>query len=268
MREINIKNLNFNYGKNIVFKNLNLIIKEGSFTTILGKNGSGKSTLVKILLGLQKFDGNILIFGTPLNKETIKDIRKQIGVVFENPDEYMFAETVMDELAIPLENMGLPSDEIRKKVLDVASEIGLDKYLEENPITLSWEKRQLIALGSALISEPNILILDSAFEPLDDNLKNKFFQIIKKINKKRKITVINVTNDSEEALLADNIIVIGSGRAILCGTKEEVFKEEKIIEENGLTFPFVVNLSMKLKFYGLVDKIYFNEKKLVDDLWK
>ena len=160
MNIIDIKNLNFKYKEKEVFNNFNLQLENGSFTTIIGLNGSGKSTLIKILLGLLKYEGIIKIDDILLNKDNIKNIRKSIGIVFENPDNQFVAETVMDDIAFSLENLQMNSKNIKEKIMKMANYIGISRLLEREPHSLSGGEKQLVALASALIHEPKILILD------------------------------------------------------------------------------------------------------------
>lgn len=268
MNIIDIKNLSFNYDNKQIFNNFNLELKEGIFTTIIGLNGSGKSTLLKIILGLLKFEGEIKIDGLTLSKDNIKEIRKKIGVVFENPDNQFVAETVMDDIAFSLENLKLKSKDIQRRVREMANYIGISHLLEKEPSTLSGGEKQLVALASALIHEPKILILDEALTMVDTRTRNQIYSIIEDIHKNKNITVINVTHDMDELLYGEDIILIDNGNIILKGPKEEVLLEEKIFNNLNLELPFMVNLSIKLKYYGLVDKLIFDMKEMVNQIWK
>lgn len=247
MKAVSIKNLNFKYKDITVFNDLNLEIEKGTFTTILGRNAGGKTTLVNILLGRLKYKGEVLI-------------PKEIGVVFEDFD--LFERTPREELMHKLK--GNSED----KVVKIAEEIGINKILNDDIETLSFGDKCLTALAVALVDEPQILILDSALETFDRDEKNKIIKLIKKKIKKNNMTVINLTCDSEEALLSDNVSIISNGQVILSESKKKFFENENILLENGLELPFIINLSSKLKFYGLLNKNYFDEKKMVKDLWK
>ena len=265
---IDIKNLNFKYDNKQIFNNFNLEIKESTFTTIIGLNGSGKSTLIKTILGLLKYDGEIKIDELTLNKENIKEIRKKIGVVFENPDNQFVAETVMDDIAFSLENLKLNSKDIKRKVREISNYIGISNLLEKEPSVLSGGEKQLVALASALVHEPKILILDEALTMVDVRTRKQIYSILEDINKNKNMTIINVTHDMDELLYGDDIILIDNGNVILKGPKEEVLLEEKIFNSLNLELPFMVNLSIKLKYYGLVDKLIFDMKEMVDQIWK
>jgi len=268
MNIIDIKNLNFKYDENQIFNNFNLELEKGTFTTIIGLNGSGKSTLIKIVLGLLKYDGKIKIDGLLLTDDNINEIRKRIGVVFENPDNQFVAETVMDDIAFSLENLGLKSNNIKRKVREIANYIGISNLLEREPHTLSGGEKQLVALSSALVHEPKILILDEALTMVDIKTRKQIYTILEDMHKNKNMTIINVTHDMDELLYGDNIILIDNGNIILKGPKDEVLLEEKIFNKLNLELPFMVDLSIKLKYYGLVDRLIFDMNEMVAEIWK
>lgn len=268
MNIIEIKNLNFNYNDKQIFQDFNLNIKKSSFTTIIGLNGSGKSTLIKILLGLLDYNGEIKIDGLILNNKNINEIRKKIGVVFENPDNQFVAETVMDDIAFSLENLQTNPLEIKTKVKEIAEYIGISKLLERVPHSLSGGEKQLVALASALVHEPKILILDEALTMVDIKVRKKIYDILEDLHKNKDITIINVTHDMDEVLYGEDIILLDKGNIILKGLKEEVLLEEKVFNKLNLELPFMVSLSIKLKYYGLVDRLIFDMEEMVDEIWK
>ena len=265
---IEMKNINFKYGEKYLFKNFNLNIERGSFTTIIGTNGSGKSTLIRIILGLLVAEGEININGKQLNRKNLKDIISKIGVVFENPDDQFVAETVMDDIAFSLENMNVEPKEIKSRIKKISKFIGIEDILEKEPHTLSDGQKQLVALAAALVTDPDILILDEALTMIDLEIREKIYKILEQINKVNKITIINVTHDMDEILYGDNLIVIDNGNIVLEGPKEYVLMEEKIFNKLGLKLPFVVELSTKLQYYGLTKHLIFDMEELVDVIWK
>lgn len=265
---IELKNINFRYGKKELFKNLNLEIERGTFTTIIGTNGSGKSTLIRIILGLLVADGEIKINNLELNHKNLKKIISKIGVVLENPDDQFVAETVMDDIAFSLENMNVDKKEIKSRVNKIAKFIGIEDILEREPHSLSGGQKQLVALASALVTDPDILILDEALTMIDLEIREKIYKILEQVNKINKITIINVTHDMDEILYGDNLIVIDNGHIVLNGPKEYVLLEEKTFNKLGLKLPFVVELSTKLQYYGLIDHLIFDMEELVDIIWK
>lgn len=264
---ITISNLNFKYKEKVVFENLSLSIPKGQITTILGPNGCGKSTLAKILLGLLPYNGTVKVATDLLIKDNVKSIRKKIGIVFENPDNQFVSETVMDDIAFTLENMHCEKKEIRKKIEEVSKYLGIYDILEKNPHTLSSSEKQLVALASALVHDPEILILDEAFTMIDSLYKDTICRVLKE-QRDKGLTIINITHEMEETLMSDYIIVMKDGKMQLQGTKEGIYKEEKQLRQLGFSLPFMVELSYRLMFYDLIDHVIYDMEEMVDTLWK
>lgn len=263
-----IKDLDFKYNDKEIFNKFNLKVKRGSWLTIIGPNGSGKSTLIKIILGLLPSDSYLNIDKFILCKDNIKNIRKIIGVVFENPDNQFVAETVMDEMAFTLENLHYSKKEIKKRILEVAKYLDINYLLDKEPHSLNGGQKQLVALGSALVLEPKILIFDEAFTMIDPIEKDNMMKLLKQLNKDKNITIINITHDTEECLYGDEIVVLDRGNLILKGPKSLVLKEEKIFNDLGLELPFMASLSIKLQYYNLVDDLVFDMNEMVNKIWK
>lgn len=265
---IRIEDLTFKYGDVFIFEHFYLNIKRSMFTTVLGPNGSGKTTLLKILLGLVDVDSNITINNYKLNKENIKKIRQEMGVVFDNPDACFVAETVIDDIAFSLENLNFSKDEILIKVNEISSKLGIGHLLDKRPEELSGGEKQLVAFACALVHNPSIIILDEAFSMIDLHNKEIILKILKEMNQFRKTTIINVTHDTEESLYGDSIVVIDEGKLILKGPLKQVLMEEKIFNELGIELPFMASLSIKLQFYGLIDEMILDMDDMVNVLWK
>lgn len=263
---ISIKNLSFSYDDKIIFNKLNLTIKN-NITTIIGLNGSGKSTLIKIIAGLLDYEGVIRINKLILNKENIVEIRKKIGVVFENPDSQFVCEKVVDDFIFTLSNMGFDKKEIEDKIRKITEYLDIKHLLNCDPHSLNSNDKQLVSLALALIHEPKILILDEALNMLNPTIKEKVLNLLVKLNKKG-LSIINITHDIEQSLISDEIIVFNKGNVLLKGSKEEVFKCEKKLTELGFKLPFMVELSNRLMFYNLIDHIIYDMKEMVDILWK
>ncbi len=260
-----ITDLKFKYNNKIVFNDFNVKIKKSKVTAIIGPNGSGKSTLIKLILGLLKGEGSIIVDGVSL-KDNIREVRKNTGVVFSNPDNQFVAETVMDDIAFTLENMNFEKSLIKNKVLEVADYIGINDILDKNPHELSGGQKQLVAFASALVHDPKLLIFDEAFTMIDKIYKDKLFSLIKRL-KKKGMSIIFVTHDIEDTLISDEIIVLNKGQVLLADKKEKIYKKEMELQELGFELPFMVEISNRLIFYDLIDKVHFDMEKLVDKLW-
>lgn len=262
---ITFKEVKFSYIEKPIFTNFNLTIKTGLFTTIIGDNGSGKTTLVKILLGLLPYQGTILVDGLLVNKENIKEIRKNVGVIFENPDSQFIMDTVYEELAFLLESLNYNQKEIKTKINLITKQLGITHLLPFNPYTLSGGEKQLVLFAIALIKEPKILILDEAMTMLDPNNKLKIYSLLKKL--KDNTTIINICHELEDALNGEEIIILDDGVVVAEGKTEKVLSNIKNLKKIGIEPPFMLELSDKLKYYELITKPIYSIEKMVDKLW-
>lgn len=265
---VTIKNLSFSYDNSQIFSNVSLEIPTGKFISLIGANGSGKSTLVKILAGLLDFKGQIFINELLLNKENINRVRTYLGVIFNNIDNQIISEKVFDNIAFTLSNVGMDRKEIIDNVIQVADLLKINDLLNKNIFDLNNMEKTLVNLASVLIYKPSILILDEALDNLDEIERNKILNILKKINIEKKITIINVTQNIEDILFGDSVIILDNGVIVLNDALDKVFKNDKLFSNLGLDLPFMVNLSIKLQYYGLLDKIVYNMEEMVDALWK
>lgn len=265
---IRINNLSFRYHNKFVFEKLDLSIRDGEWLAIVGPNGSGKSTLVKIIVGLLKFDGTLIIDNMPLSTYNILHIRKQIGVVFENADDYFIGETVADDLAFALENLAYSPNEIEHMVLDIANTFKINDILDKDPHFLSGGQKQRVALAAALVTNPKILIIDDALAMIDENEKEEILEILDKLHRDRNLTIITITHNLAETYKADRMIVINNGKLIIEGPVKAVLQEDKIFNRIGIEIPFMVDLSIKLQLYGLIDHIILDMNEMVNTLWK
>ena len=263
-----INKLSFKYDCRVIFNDLSLSIKKGAFTTILGNNGCGKSTLVRLLTGLEDSNNSIYIDGVVLNDSTISSIRRKIGVVFENPDNTLISETVMEDLAFPLENLNCSRDYIYSKINEISKYLGISHLLDRCPRDLSGGEKQLVGLGCALITGPELLILDEAFSMVDGMSKLNMLKILKRVKKDFNVTILNITHDIEESIYGDDIFVINNGSVVVHDSKKNVYKQEKKLNELGFELPFMVSLSNKLSYYDLLDKVLYDMEDMVDLLWK
>lgn len=259
---IEINNLCFNYKDKIVFDKFNLNIERGSFTTIIGENDSGKTTLVKILTGILKYDGQIKINNLNLNKKEINEIRNFIGYVPSDISDSILGDTVLDE--INLSNNKLTKEEFDKLI----ETFEIKDLLYRDPKTLSGGEKQLMSIVSQLVKKPKILILDDAFSMISNLTTDKIFKMLKKYYKENNMTIINVTNDVEETIYGTMIAIISNGKLILNDKKENVLLNEKVFKNLHLSIPFMADLSIKLKYYNLINNLELDMDKMVNKLWK
>lgn len=265
---IKIEKLNFKYKDKQVFNNLDFNIKKGSFVSIIGPNGSGKSTLIKILTGLLlNYNGYVNIDGYNLNEFYLKEIRRKIGVVFDNPDNHFVAETVIDDLAFSLENLQYQKEDITNSINEIVKIFKIKDILYEEPRNLTNSQKQKVAIAGSLIFNPKILILDESLHQLTPADKKEILNILKKYQKERNLTIIMITHNLENTLYSDRIVVLNEGKIYLDGTVEEVYFEKEKLSKLKLNLPFMIKLSYRLQEEGITNKIYTDSKKLLEDLW-
>lgn len=261
---VEIKNLNFAYKKeNIVIDDVSLTIPKGQFLCILGHNGSGKSTLAKLLVGLLEADsGEIFINQTLLNRDSVDELRKEIGIVFQNPDNQFVGVTVKDDIAFGLENRLYPREEMLELIDEYSRLVEMEGFLENNPETLSGGEKQRVAIAGVLAYNPSIIIFDEATSMLDPKGIGEVNKVINSLKGKK--TIIAITHNLEEAVNADQIVVMNDGRIVLNGTPEEVFKEKEILKEARLD----ILESMKLIELVEENNKIKNKKEIEEILWE
>lgn len=239
-RLIELNNVSFAYigASTPVLHNLNLSIEDGSFVALCGHNGSGKSTIARLLNGLLLPDrGKVLVNGlSTLEKKSIFEIRKQVGLVFQNPDNQTVATIVEDDVAFGPENIGIPRKEIRERVDWALSVVGMSEYAKGTHTRLSGGQKQRVAIASVLALRPKIIVLDESTSMLDPKGRDEVLKVVQQLNKEHGITVVMITHFMEEAYLADRIIVLSKGKIVLDGGKE-IYQERTILEQAGLELP-------------------------------
>jgi len=247
---IELKNVSFSYylpEKVDVIKNINLIVNKGEFLVIIGRNGSGKSTLGRLIsFILEPTEGEVLIDKKPKTEIDYLDIRKKIGMVFQNPDNQIVSQIVEEDVAFGLENLNYNEEEIREKIDDVLNEVGLIEFRKFPPNFLSGGQKQKLAIAGILVMEPQYLVLDEPTSLLDPKGRKDVIELIKKLNKKG-ITIILITHRMEEAILGDRVLVLNDGEIFLEGNPEEVFTEVEKIRSVGLSPPVFTYLSYLIK---------------------
>lgn len=268
---VKIEHLSFKYGEQeeYALKDLSLEIYDGEWLAIVGHNGSGKSTLAKLMNGLQyPQEGTVEISGIKLTEKTIWEIRKLVGMVFQNPDNQFVGTTVQDDVAFGLENNGIPREEMVKRVDDSLKKVKMDQFRHLEPHHLSGGQKQRVAIAGVLALKPKIIILDEATSMLDPQGREEVLATIRDLKSTNKITVISITHDLEEAAKADRIVVMNRGRIYKQGTPEEIFQMEDELVELGLDIPFPVKIIKKLQEKGIfIDENYLSEEELVEKLW-
>ncbi|HEX5350620.1 energy-coupling factor ABC transporter ATP-binding protein [Trichococcus shcherbakoviae] len=269
---IELRNVTFSYSEEDArpaLNNVSLTIQQGEWIAIIGPNGSGKSTLAKTINGLiEANSGEVIIEGIPLNAETVWDVRKKIGMVFQNPDNQFVGSTVQDDVAFGLENVGIPREEMVKRVADAVAAVNMADFMDKEPARLSGGQKQRVAIAGIVALSPDIIILDEATTMLDPEGRHEVIETIQEIKEKENLTVISITHDIDEAAKANRIFVMEAGQLKRIGTPEEIFSLGKEIIDIGLDIPFPEKLKYQLKRQGLeVPEEYLTEEGMVSWLW-
>ena len=252
MKAISFEDVSFAYEENFLFEHLNFEVEEGEFVAVLGQNGSGKSTLARLCDGLLTADkGKISVFGKPVEGKKLYDIRKEVGIVFQNPDNQAVASIVEDDVAFGAENIALPRKEIKERIDFALNAVGIPDLREAMVSRLSGGQKQRVAIAGVLALKPKIMILDEATAMLDPRGRQEICDVVKKLHKEEGITVLFVTHFMEEALLADRAIVMNQGKIVMNASPKEIFSRSDELLKYGLTLPAIGYISKRLREGGL-----------------
>ncbi len=268
---IEVRNLKYKYdseSENYTLNDVSFQVKKGEWLSIVGHNGSGKSTTVRLIDGLLEAEsGDIIISGDKLTVENVWEKRRQIGMVFQNPDNQFVGATVEDDVAFGLENQGLDYDLMVERVQQALELVGMQDFKEREPARLSGGQKQRVAVAGVVALRPDIIILDEATSMLDPEGRLDLIQTVKKIKDSNQLTVISITHDLDEIALSDRVLVMKEGQVESTATPRELFSREDL-EELGLDQPFVNQVKVALRQSGLsLPDSYLTEKELQDQLW-
>ena len=232
-----------------VLKNFNLNIEQGSFTVILGHNGSGKSTVAKLTNGILFADkGQVIVDGITLkDDDTVFDVRRSVGMVFQNPDNQIVSSVVEEDVAFGAENLGIPPDECRKRVDESLKTVGMYDYRLKSPSKLSGGQKQRVAVAGLLAMKPKCIVLDEPTAMLDPSGRKEVIDTVMKLNREEGITIVLITHYMDEAVKADRTIVIDNGNVVADGTPSEVFADVDKMKSLHLDVPQSTELVYRLK---------------------
>lgn len=268
---IHLENVTFQYDgqASLALDDVSLNVYEGEWLAIVGHNGSGKSTLAKLLNGLQfPQKGSIQVCGISLTEESVWDVRKQVGMVFQNPDNQFVGSTVQDDVAFALENNGIPREVMVERVRSSLEKVQMASFLNQEPHNLSGGQKQRVAIAGILALRPAVIILDEATSMLDPRGRAEVLDTIRELKADQNMTVISITHDLEEASKADRIIVMNKGKLYREGTPEDIFQLDEELIGLGLDVPFPVRMTKLLKEKGIrINKPYLTDEELVTELW-
>lgn len=269
---IDVKNLSFRYKENQNYydvKDITFHVKRGEWLSIVGHNGSGKSTTVRLIDGLLEAEsGEIVIDGQRLTEENVWNIRRQIGMVFQNPDNQFVGATVEDDVAFGLENQGLSRQEMKKRVEEALALVGMLDFKKREPARLSGGQKQRVAIAGVVALRPAILILDEATSMLDPEGRRELIGTVKGIRKDYDMTVISITHDLEEVAMSDRVLVMKKGEIESTSSPRELFSRNDL-DQIGLDDPFANQLKKFLSQNGYnLPENYLIESELEDKLWE
>ena len=269
---IDVKNLSFRYKESQEYydvKDITFHVKRGEWLSIVGHNGSGKSTTVRLIDGLLEAEsGEIVIDGQRLTEENVWNIRRQIGMVFQNPDNQFVGATVEDDVAFGLENQGLSRQEMKKRVEEALDLVGMLDFKKREPARLSGGQKQRVAIAGVVALRPAILILDEATSMLDPEGRRELIETVKGIRKDYDMTVISITHDLEEVAMSDRVLIMKKGSIESTSSPRELFSRNDL-DQIGLDDPFANQLKNSLNQHGYdLPENYLTESELEDKLWE
>ena len=277
MQAIEFKNVIFSYRSGDgdqaeiteVLKSINFSVEKGRFIALLGKNGSGKSTAARLINGLLKpVSGTVTVLGKDVSdKNNLFEVRKSVGMVFQNPDNQQIASIVEDDVAFGPENIGMPREEIGRAIDFSLKVTDMEKFRHSEAAKLSGGQKQRVAIAGAIAIYPEILILDESTSMLDPKGRREVMEVVKTLNKERGMTVIDITHYMDEAAQADEIYVLSDGVIKLRGTPDEVFSKSETLRSAGLELPRAAVLAEKLRKAGVpVSYGVYDADKLTEEL--
>ncbi len=263
MAIIDMKNVSFQYTANQkALSNINLTIQRGEWVSILGHNGSGKSTLSKLLIGLLKpSEGDIIVDNTPLNAETVYDVRRKIGIVFQNPDNQFVGVTVRDDIAFGLENLQVERKAMVEKIDYYAKKVGMYDFLDKEPSALSGGQKQRVAIAGILAMNTDIIIFDEATAMLDPKGRKMMLDYMKQLNQDG-VTIITITHDMKEAVLSDRIIILKQGKIIKDDYSEAVLRDKNTLEQSNLQLLLPLDILFEL------EQLQLSNERIKEILWE
>jgi len=269
---IDVKNLSFRYKESQEYydvKDITFHVKRGEWLSIVGHNGSGKSTTVRLIDGLLEAEsGEIAIDGQRLTEGNVWSIRRQIGMVFQNPDNQFVGATVEDDVAFGLENQGLSRQEMKKRVEEALDLVGMLDFKKREPARLSGGQKQRVAIAGVVALRPAILILDEATSMLDPEGRRELIETVKGIRKDYDMTVISITHDLEEVAMSDRVLIMKKGSIESTSSPRELFSRNDL-DQIGLDDPFANHLKYSLSQNGYdLPENYLTESELEDKLWE
>lgn len=269
---IEIKNLTYHYPNQtkLILKKVNLSINRGDWVSLIGANGSGKSTLAKLIVGLlDDEEQQIQVFGKTMNDKNGNEIRSNIGMVFQNPENQFVSSTVLDDVAFGLENQGMKTSEMKIRVAKALETVEMNDFINQAPNQLSGGQNQRVALASVLAQQPSLIILDEATSMLDPTTRSEILKVVHRLHEEQGMTVLAITHDINETLLSDKIVILNQGEIVAEDKPNRIYVQTELLRKCGLEVPLTYQVQQAFSKNGIkLSEDYLNEEELIKQLWK
>ena len=269
MKLIEVNNLTFSYDKKVnVIDGVSFCVESGKYISIIGHNGSGKSTFAKLLIGLLEAQGGeIKAFDLEMNSKNVHEIRRKIGIVFQNPDNQFVGSTVRDDIAFGLENRCVPTEQMEDIINEFSRKVHMENFLDKEPENLSGGQKQRVAIAGVLALAPEVIIFDEATSMLDPRGKREVRETIEEMRKENpNLSILAITHDLEEAFASDEIIILKEGKVVASGKPEKLLEKPEIFEDTGLDLPFKNKLLKELEGQGIKVNSSESIERIVEEL--
>ena len=267
MSTVTVNNLCFGYGDKEVLKDITFKIKIPSLVSVVGSNNCGKTTLIKCMAGIMPIEESVLIDDIVLNKKNIRKYSRNIGVVFSLDQNQFLFNRVIDEITFPLGNLNYSKKNMKNALDDVVKLLFLEDVLNKEVWELSHVEKIKVLLATAIIHKPSVLLLDDIFIGLNDLDKERIMLLLKRIIRELRIIVISTTSSLSDTVYSDAILVIADGSIKYSGKLEDILKHDNTLAKLGIEIPIMMDMSLKLQFYNLLNKVILNPEEMVDELW-
>ncbi len=267
MSTVTVNNLSFGYGDKTVLKDITFKIKIPSLVSVVGSNNCGKTTLIKCMAGIMPIEEAVSIDDIVLNKKNIRKYSRNIGVVFSLDQNQFLFNRVIDEITFPLGNLNYSKKNMKDALDDVVKLLFLEDILNKEVWELTHVEKIKVLLATAIVHKPTVLFLDDILVGLNDIDRERIILLLKRVIRELKIIVVLTTSTLSDTIYSDAILVLDDGKVKYSGKLEEILKHDNVLTKLGIDIPIMMDMSLKLQFYDLLDKVILNPEEMVDELW-
>lgn len=267
MSVFKIKKLHYSYGSKEVLKNITFKVKIPALISVIGSNNCGKTTLIKCLSGIMPIDESVYIDDIVLNRKNIKKYSRNVGVVFSLEHNQFLFDKVWDEITFPLCNLNYKKNKIKEAVTNVSNLLFLDDILKKKVSQLNMIDKIKVLIAVSIVHKPKVLFLDDIFVGLNDDEKERLLLILKRVVREYKIIIISTSSSLSDCIYSDAVLVIDDGIIKYSGNLNDILAHDNDLVKLGIDIPIMMDMSLKLQFYDLLDKVILNTEEMVDELW-